>query len=132
MHITDMRKLVTKHPEVHKQVVKGNHAVSRSSKPFSQVWTDMGQSINADSKLKGGIIGFFENPDALNRWLITRPERAAVTTAVKEMFGDHPYSDTHKRLLRNPYFVIKGMFKGFQLVSQAIYSVTLLKTIQSY
>jgi hypothetical protein len=33
----DMRQLATKHPEVHEEFVNGNHAVSRSSKPFAQV-----------------------------------------------------------------------------------------------
>ena len=52
----DMKQLVTKHPQVHQEFVNSNHAISRSSKPFAQVWTDMAleQSINADSKSRGG------------------------------------------------------------------------------
>ena len=56
VYITDMRQLVTKHPEVHQEFVNGNHAVSPSSKPSAQVWMDMAleQSINADFKSRGG------------------------------------------------------------------------------
>ena len=99
VYITDMRQLVTKHPEVHQEFVNGNHAVSRSSKPFAQVWTDMAleQSINADSKSRGGIIGISQNPGALDRWFLTSHERASVTTALKDMFTqERGRVDVHK------------------------------------
>ena len=88
VYIMDMRQLATKHPEVHQEFVTGNHAVSRSIKPFAQVWTDMAleQSINVDSKSRGGIIGIFQNPGALDRWFLTTHKRAPVTTALKNMF----------------------------------------------
>ena len=99
VYIMDMRQLATKHPEVHKEFVNGNHAVSRSSKPFAQVWTDMAleQTINADSKSKGGIIGISQNPGALDRWFLTSHERASVTTALKYMFTqERDRVDIHK------------------------------------
>ena len=88
VYIMDMRQLATKHPQVHQEFVNGYHAVSRSGKPFSQVWTDMAleQTINTDSKSKGGIIGISQNPGALDRWFLTSHERASVTTALKNMF----------------------------------------------
>ena len=88
VYLMDMRQLATNHPDVHNEFVNGNHAVSRSSNPFAQVWTDMAleQSINADSKSKGGIIGISQNPGALDRWFLTSHERASVTTAVKDMY----------------------------------------------
>lgn len=88
VYIMDMRQLATKHPEVHQEFVNGKHAVSRCSKPFAQVWTDMAleQSINVDSKSRGGIIGISQNPGALDRWFLTSHERASVTTALKDMF----------------------------------------------
>ena len=54
VYLIGMRLLATNHPDVHHEFVNGNHAVSRSTNPFAQVWTDMAleQSINADSKLK--------------------------------------------------------------------------------
>lgn len=43
------------------------------------------QSVNLDSKTKGGIIGISQRPGALERWFLTAHERAAVTTATKEL-----------------------------------------------
>ena len=99
VYITDMRQLVTKHPEVHQEFVNGNHAVSRSGKPSAQVWTDMAleQSINTDSTSRGGIIGISQNPGALDRWFLTSHERASVITALKDMFTqERGRVDVHK------------------------------------
>ena len=99
VYIMDMRQLANKHPEVHQEFINGNHAVSRSNKPFAKVWTDMAlkQSINADSKSRGEIIGISQNPGALDRWFLTSHERASVTTALKNMFTqDRDRVDVHK------------------------------------
>lgn len=45
------------------------------------------QSANLDSKTKGGIIGISQKPGALERWFLTAHERAAATTATKELCG---------------------------------------------
>ena len=45
------------------------------------------QVINLDSKTKGGIIGISQRPGTLERWFLTAHERAAVTTATKELCG---------------------------------------------
>ena len=63
MYIMDMRHLHETAPGVHNEFVTGNHTVSRStSQSFNQVWTNMAleQSVNLDSKTKGGIIGITE------------------------------------------------------------------------
>ena len=44
------------------------------------------QTINADSKSKGGIIGISQNPGALDRWFLDSNGRVSVTTALKNMF----------------------------------------------
>ena len=51
VYLMDMRQPVTKHPDVHHEFMNDNHALSRPSNPFAQVWTYMAleQSINADS-----------------------------------------------------------------------------------
>ena len=43
------------------------------------------QSINLDSKSKGGIIGISKKPGALERWLLKSHERTAITTALKKL-----------------------------------------------
>ena len=56
VYLLDMHQLPQKFPEVYEEFLKGNHAVSRSTQPYSRVWTDMTleQSINLDSKKRGG------------------------------------------------------------------------------
>ena len=56
------------------------------------------QSINADSKSKGGVVGITHNQSALQRWFLTAHERASVTTALKEMYAirDSDRMGTHK------------------------------------
>lgn len=90
-YLADMNQLAKTHPDVHHEFMSGNHAISRSTKPFAQVWTDMAleQSINHDSKTSGGIIGISKRPGALERWFLTCHERAAITTATKDMCGLH-------------------------------------------
>ena len=73
----------------YQQFVNGNHAVSHSKQPFAQVWTDMAleQSINADSKPQGGIIGITKSPAAFGRWFLACHERALITTTLKDMYA---------------------------------------------
>ena len=59
---------------VNEEFMNGNHAVSRSKLALAQVWTDMtlDQSINLDSKSKGGITGISKKkPGAFERWFLT-------------------------------------------------------------
>ena len=89
VYLSDMNMLETSHPEVYKEFINGNHSVSHSKEPFAQVWTDMAleQSINLDSKSKGGIVGMSTKEDAVDRWFLTIHDRAAMTQAVKAMCG---------------------------------------------
>lgn len=100
VYIVEMRQLASKHPEAHQEFVNGNHAVSRSSKPFAQVWTDMAleQSINADSKSRGGNNWRFTEPRCSRSMVpLTSHERASVTTALKDMFTpEQDRVDGHK------------------------------------
>ena len=94
-----MRQLASKRTEVYEEFFNGYHAISRSNKPFAQIWTDMAleQSNYADSKSVGGIVGIPQNPGALDRWLLTSHERASVTTAIKGMYmQEYNHVDTHK------------------------------------
>jgi hypothetical protein len=89
IYISDMHLLPETAPEVYQQFVSGNHVVARSVNKFCQVSTDMAleQSVNRDSKTKGGIIGLTKKTEALERWFMTAHVRSAVTTAVKDMCG---------------------------------------------
>ena len=71
------------------EFIAENHSVSRSNQPFSQVWPDMAleQSIDLETKKKGGTDGMSRKEDAVDRCFLTINERAAMTHAPKEMCG---------------------------------------------
>ena len=73
VYIADMNMLECSHPKVHEEFLAGNFSVSHSGHPFSQVSTDVAleQSINADSKSKGGRVGMSQSPALLERWFLT-------------------------------------------------------------
>ena len=100
VYLADMEQLQQKHPTVYQRFMEDDHVISRSSQPFSSVWTDMSleQSINLDPKSKGGIVGISLNADALHRWFLTCHERAAITSAAGRMCGsdDPDRIGTHK------------------------------------
>ena len=81
-----MHKLKARHPNVFKEFSAGNHSISRSQQPFAQVWTDIAlkQSIDLDSKSKGGIVGISRREDAGERCFLTSHARAAITHSLKE------------------------------------------------
>ena len=83
----DMMSLEDAHPSTHEAFKAGDFVVQRSSSAFSQVAVDqtIEQTINRDTKLKGGIVGFSLNNGAVQRWLLTSHERAAITQACREM-----------------------------------------------
>ena len=89
VYLVDMQTLDSVDPSVKQEFLNGNHAVSRSQNSFAQVWADMAleQSVNLDSKSKGGIVGITQKPEALERWFLTFHERAAITSAIKKMCG---------------------------------------------
>ena len=85
-----MMSLEEKHPAAREALQAGEFLVQRStSSSFSQVAVDqtIEQTINRDTKSKGGIIGFSLNKGAVQRWLLTSHERAAITQAYREMAG---------------------------------------------
>ena len=103
VYLADMHQLHEDHPDVYEEFMNGNNPIRRSTKPFSQVWTDMAleQSINRDSKSKGGIIGISQRPGALARWFLTSHEKATITGCLKEMcgFGAFNHVENHKEAM---------------------------------
>ena len=87
VYLSDMNQLPEKFPDVYREFLNGNHTVCRSHQSYSQVWTDMAleQSINRDSKKRGGVVGISKKQEALDRWFLTSHERAAITSGTKTM-----------------------------------------------
>ena len=99
VYFADMKSLPWSAKEVHDEFMNGNHPIKRAAGSFNQVWTDLAleQSINRDSKVKGGIIGFTQQKDAVNRWYLTAHTRAHIVSSTKAMCGNEetvPWNET--------------------------------------
>ena len=85
-----MNSLQDSHPQTYEAFCNGDFVVQRSSQnPFGQIPVDqtIEQTINRDTKTKGGIIGFSTNRSAVQRWVYTANERAAITESCRKMAG---------------------------------------------
>jgi len=93
IYIIDMLRLPTEHPELYQMFLQGCHIVSRSNHEdkFNCVSTDMAleQSMNRDSKTKGGIIGISNNDEAVEKWTLTSHLRADVKKQFKQLCGQN-------------------------------------------
>ena len=86
----EMVILPSTHPDAYSQMERGEFAVQRSRQsPFAQVPVDQAleQTINRDTKVNGGIIGFSLHPGAVQRWMLTAHLRAALTESCKDLAG---------------------------------------------
>ena len=88
----DMMSLKERHPAAYEAFQAGEFVAQRSTgSSFSQVAVEqtIEQTINRDTKSKGGIISFSLNKGVVHRWLLTSHERAAITQACRDMAGLH-------------------------------------------
>lgn len=92
VYIADMQRLPEVAPRIHKELTENKvHAVSTSStaSSFNSVSPDMAleQTMNRDSKTKGGIVGVSGMQETRDKWALSAHMMAAATTAVKLMSG---------------------------------------------
>ena len=103
VHLTDMKMVQEVAPTVHREFTENRaHAVSTSSSEssFNFVSPDMAleQTVNRDSKTKGGIDGGTGMENTRDRWAITAHMMAAATASFKVMSGTSGGSSFHREL----------------------------------
>lgn len=81
----DIQCLEKSNPSANQALEAGAFSVQRSFNPFSRVAVDqtIEQTINRDTKTKGGILGFSQSASAVHKWVMTAHERAAITRGCK-------------------------------------------------
>ena len=96
VYLSQMQSLPSTNPAAHEALLSGNFCVQRSKSSFAQVAVDqaIGQTINSDTKITGGIVGFSQNPGAVQRWVLTAHERAAMTVACWNLAQSKPKTKT--------------------------------------
>lgn len=84
----EMVRLPKTHPEAHALLASGEFCVQRSTDgSASQVAIDqcIEQTMNRDSKTRGGIVGYSLHPGAVQRWIVTAHERASIAGACHDL-----------------------------------------------
>ena len=97
----EMQELPSTHPTIYAEFQQGHFAVQRQNEyGFSGVPCDqtIEQTVNKDSKTRGGLKGFTVNKGAVNRWTAGHHERAAIMRQVEEMAGKDQRSCFRKDL----------------------------------
>lgn len=98
----EMINLPKTHPHCYEEVTaKGNWTVQRKdANRFSSIACDQAieQTCNRDSKTKGGITGITLNRGAVQRWILSHPERSAITRQCEMMAGMQHEERGHKEL----------------------------------
>jgi hypothetical protein len=85
-----MSVLQETHLEAHQNLLSGECCAQRSpSQEFTQNPIDqmIEQTLNWDTKTKGGIVGFSLKIGAIPWWMVTAIERAAITKQCRELAG---------------------------------------------
>ncbi|KAJ8030514.1 hypothetical protein HOLleu_26961 [Holothuria leucospilota] len=93
----EMVNLQATHPKCYEELSKrGEWTVQRQDRySFSSIACDQAieQTCNRDCKTRGGITLFTLNPGAVQRWILSQPERSAIARQCEVMCG----IDEHKR-----------------------------------
>ena len=120
------------------RALKVSFAVRRQDRyGFSAVAGDMAleQTMNRDVKVSGGLIGKTLNPNAVQRWVLSRPECAEMTRQAEKFAGfaaeDRPMKDLsktrHKRdadMVEQVYSVIEEvMINPFTYVGNDVVNI---------
>ena len=89
-YISEMENLGKTHPEIEKSFMDGQFVIQKQDRyGFTFVACDMEieQTVNRDSKTKGGMKGLTLNKGAVNRWLLNHHQWAAIAKECQNMAG---------------------------------------------
>ena len=101
IYLIEMTNLSKTHPHCFENLrKKGYWTAQRTTGPYSALACDqtIEQTLNKQSKTKGGIVGFTLSPSAVDRWTLSRPARASIVDATEKMAGINAPKNTQKYL----------------------------------
>ena len=128
-YISEMDSLSITHLAISDSFLAGDFVVQRQDRyGFAQIACDMAieQTCNRDSKTKGGIKGLTLKKGAVNRWLLSHHQRAAIMKECKLMAGKDQEGragiERDEQDLQNLVATIQAMvnpfvYKGEDLIS---------------
>ena len=89
-YLQEMRHLKETHPFSHEGLSAGGFTVQRQERyGFSALAGDqtLECTMNRDTKVSGGLIGRTLNPNAVQRWILSRPDCAEITHMAEVLAG---------------------------------------------
>ena len=91
-----MISLEIKHPLIYKEFIEGHFVVHKSSNVFSLIAIDQAhEQMNELIKGSGGAVGLFDNPQALQRWMVAGPEVVRMLEEYETLYsGDEHQSES--------------------------------------
>ena len=90
LYFVEMKSLPSTHPGAHNLLMNGGMSVQRNQTygftgtPVDQT---IEQTINRNTKTRGGIIGFSLKPGAVKRWINTAHQRSSIVDACRTLAG---------------------------------------------
>ena len=136
LYLSEMQTLPTTHPSVAESISEHFAVQQQENHGFAQTAMDqvIEQTCNRDTKTKGGLIGFTQNPAAVQRWILSHGERANITAKCLAMAGTtakekNPVSQTRADSDELLVKVVMDTFKTLQ--NPFTYNVSELVNIAS-
>ena len=85
VHVKDMVELESKHPEVHREFMKGNFVVQKSPRKFSLIPKDHShEQTTKIVKGDGGVSNIYDSPDTLEEHILALPEKLRAIAEFEE------------------------------------------------
>lgn len=140
----EMKSLEETHPGALEEV-KSNWTVQRQGRyGFSSVPCDMTieQTANRDAKIKGGLVGFTLNRGYIHRWLLSQPERSAISRKCEELAGtinqnrkrknlDCSSRKRHEQNVQNVICTLESMVNPFEYFQPNLVNVSTGRVVNS-
>ena len=98
LYLQSILDLETNHPEVYDQIIEGQHAVRRTQKKSTGIWTDLSidQILMKSLKGRAGVIGKGITENFMHVWTKTMHRCAAITEAINKFILIPTPSNQHK------------------------------------
>lgn len=138
IYLMEMMNLRTTHPDIYEDMANGGFVVNRQNQyGFSNVAVDqtIEQTLNRDSKTKGGLTGMTLRKGAVHRWILSYPARAAISNVCRVMAGktdasrsrkdiDHSRIQADEMAVRNVLSTINAMCNPFTIEEDGIVNLS--------
>ena len=99
IHLRDMLRLGSTHPQIKSEFIKGNFVVHKSKRGFSALAIDQAhEHANAVIKGEGGAVGITEDPSALRRWMVAGPEISHLVNTYEKISERKEANEEQKHL----------------------------------